>query len=274
MANEYEYTVILYGDKGKLKWAESIIKKAVYDASTEMEDFLQEYGILVPEDYEDADCHHLSLLAMLFCKADGKETVANEAWRDFLSGCHLEEDGTLDLYCSIAVDVDAFFSSLVEHSDYLESYDVVCNEDEDYESEYAVTLYGNNEKLKWAASIVEKAILHRMEVMGDFLSSYGVTVPDSYQDKFCSSASLLGILLCTEDTKEWAADSLNNYAIKDCYLGTEGELCILFDNLDEYGDNDITADLNCLLEHSTYLKEWDVDTEFESIGIAHEVKAF
>lgn len=33
MANEYEYTVILYGDKGKLKWAESIIKKAVYDLS-------------------------------------------------------------------------------------------------------------------------------------------------------------------------------------------------------------------------------------------------
>ena len=77
----------------------------------------------------------------------------------------------------------------------------MCDEDEDYELEYAVTLYGNNEKLKWAASIVEKAILHRIEVMGDFLSSYGVTVPDSYQDKFCSSASLLGILLCTEDTK-------------------------------------------------------------------------
>lgn len=142
MAMEYEYTVTLHGNKEKLKWAEGIIDKAVYNSSPEMEDFLQEYAISVSDGYKDADCHHLSLLAMLFCKTDKKETVANEAWRDFLSGCYLKEDDTLDVYCRIAGNVDGFFRSLVEHSDYLESYDAVCDEN-DEEEEYNEKEYDN-----------------------------------------------------------------------------------------------------------------------------------
>ena len=166
MAMEYEYTVTLHGNKEKLKWAEGIIDKAVYNSSPEMEDFLSEYGISVSDGYKDADCHHLSLLAMLFCKTDKKETVANEAWRDFLSGCYLKEDGVLKLFCRIAGNVDGFFRSLVEHSDYLESYDAVCEDDEygddeeEYEEyeEYVVILHGDKKKLKWVEGIIKEAI--------------------------------------------------------------------------------------------------------------------
>ena len=263
MAMEYEYTVTLHGNKEKLKWAEGIIDKAVYNSSPEMEDFLQEYAISVSDGYKDADCHHLSLLAMLFCKTDKKETVANEAWRDFLSGCYLKEDDTLDVYCRIAGNVDGFFRSLVEHSDYLESYDAVCEDDDDYENgeeyeEYVVILHGDKKKLKWAEGIIKEATNNTSTEMGYFLSKYSILMPENCFNINCNALSLLAILFCEEDVEAAVTcDSFYDF-ITGCNLEENGALKVVCRM-----DSDVDDFFYSLLEYSNYLSSYDVRNGME-----------
>lgn len=44
---------------------------------------------------------------------------------------------------------------------------------------YTVTLHGNKEKLKWAEGIINAATNNTSIEMLDFLSGYGILVPDN-----------------------------------------------------------------------------------------------
>lgn len=242
---EYEYTVILHGDKEKLKWAEGIIEAATSNTSTEMKNFLQAYSVSVPEGYEDINCNHLFLLTMLFCRADEKEVAAKEAGHGFLSGCKIIRDGVLEVYCRIAGDGDGFFNSLVEHSDYLEFYAIG--------EECTITLHGNAEKLRWAGNIIERAIKDTSSEIGNFLVEYGITVPDFCFDVSCSALILLVYLFCKEGAEEnFACDALYDFLV-DCSLQNDALrlICRISGDLDGF--------FNSLVDYSDYLQSYKVE---------------
>lgn len=242
---EYEYMVTLHGNKEKLKWAEGVIEAATFNTSTEMEDFLQEYDVSVPQGYEDVNCYHLFLLTILFCRADEKEVVVGGVSSGFLSGCKIIRDGVLEVHCRIAGDGDGFFNSLVEHSDYLEFYTIG--------EECTVTLHGNAEKLRWAENIIERAIKDTSSEIGNFLVEYGITVSDFCFDVSCNALILLVYLFCKEGVEEnFSNDTFYDFLV-DCSLqnGALRLICRISGDLDGF--------FISLVNYSDFLQSYKVE---------------